>query len=155
MSFIVGAYVTSPCLFKWDELQEQKYFDALKRLDHVRGLEHPFWGDLHPFDVNWFLNNIEPSWDFVLTCIPGIMKSLQSDSTFGLASDDEKGRQKAIEFMKKAHDGILTINQQQNRKSVLAVHITSSPSRSITGNKASSESFQKSLEEICNWDWHN
>ena len=37
--YIVGAYATSPNLFTWDENSELNYFDGLKKLQSIRGLE--------------------------------------------------------------------------------------------------------------------
>ena len=37
--YIVGAYTTSPNLFTWDPITEKKYFNGLKSLDYLLGLE--------------------------------------------------------------------------------------------------------------------
>jgi hypothetical protein len=43
--YIVGAYATSPNLVTWDEKSELTYFNELKKLPSIRGLELPFWGE--------------------------------------------------------------------------------------------------------------
>ena len=70
MKYIVGAYVTSPALFNWNESLATEYFEAIKAIPDIRGLETDFWGRLHPFDDEWFLNMLDPAWDHVLTCVP-------------------------------------------------------------------------------------
>ena len=44
-SYIVGVYATSPNLFQWNQEAERQYFNELKKLPSIRGLELPFWGD--------------------------------------------------------------------------------------------------------------
>lgn len=152
--YIVGAYATSPNLFKWEEDSEKQYFNELKKLLSVRGLELPFWGDgLHPYDDKWLLENIEPSWVNVLTCVPGTMKSLENDSNFGLASKSEKSRRNAVQFYERALAAVRQLNDHLGKEAILAVHITSSPSNSSKNETGSSEKFLDSLLEIASWDW--
>jgi len=155
MKYIVGAYVTSPCLFKWNESDKNKYFDGLKAIENIRGLEHPFWGTLHPFDDDWFLNNIDPSWDFVFTCIPGTMKELLKNPDFGLASKSPAGRNAALEFTEKTRQAIIKTNKHTNRNSVIAVQLHSAPHCSVAYERSAVSSFVLSLEEITSWDWQN
>ena len=152
-SYILGAYVTSPNLFTWDPQSEESYFQGLKTLEHVRGLELPFWGELHLFDEAWLLKNLDPQWDNALTCIPGLMKAMSENPQFGLASDDPTGRQSALEFMDRARQGVLTLNQNADRLATIAVHLTSSPQKSVPGVSSSTASFQRSLETLKTWDW--
>ena len=91
--YIVGAYATSPNLVTWDEKSELTYFNELKKLPSIRGLELPFWGEsLHPFDDQWLLSNLDQNWENVITCVPGTMKSLENNPRFGLASIDDNSR---------------------------------------------------------------
>ncbi len=152
--YIVGAYATSPNIYKWDQETELQYFNELKKLPSIRGLELPFWGDgLHPFDDRWLLENIDPSWENVLTCVPGTMKSLQTDSNFGLASKSEESRKKAIELYKRALLSVRKLNEHLGKNAVLAVHITSSPSNARNNIVGCAEKFLDSLLEISSWDW--
>lgn len=154
--YIVGAYATSPNLFTWDEDSELKYFNSLKELQSIRGLELPYWGEsLHPFDDQWLLSNFDPKWENVLTCVPGTMKRLESDSWFGLASKNEKSRKEAINFYFKAFKCMNQLKNQFGQKSVAAIYITSSPfvnKNNVNGNK---ENFVLSLGELATWDWGN
>ena len=153
-SYIVGAYATSPNLFEWDQETELQYFNELKKLPSIRGLELPFWGDgLHPFDDRWLLENIDPSWENVLTCVPGTMKSLESDPNFGLASKSEKSRKDALTLYKKALLAVRKLNNHLGKEAVLAVHITSSPSNTMNNVTGSVDRFLESLLEIASWDW--
>jgi len=155
MKYIIGAYVTSPCLFEWNESDKKKYFDGIKSIQNIRGLEHPFWGALHPFDDEWFLNNIDPSWDFVFTCIPGTMKELLKNPDFGLASKSPAGRNAALGYAEKARQAVIKINKHINRKSVIAVQLHSAPKCSVAYERSSVSSFVQSLGEITSWDWQD
>jgi len=153
-NYIVGAYATSPNLFKWNADTELQYFDELKKLSSIRGLELPFWGDgLHPFDDKWLLENIDPSWMNVLTCVPGTMQEMENDPSFGLASRSKRSRKKALELYKRALGAVEQLNSYLGKEAVMAVHITSSPSNTNKNIAGSAKLFLDSLLEIVSWDW--
>ena len=154
--YIVGAYATSPNLFTWDENSELNYFDGLKKLQSIRGLELPFWGEsLHPFDDQWLLSNLDPKWENVLTCVPGTMKSLETDPHFGLASVSDDSRNKAIRFYRTAFNCINNLKNNFGNKSVITIFITSSPIINKEQINAEKEAFILSLIELASWDWGN
>ena len=154
--YIVGAYTTSPNLYTWDCDLESTYFRGLKKNELIRGLELPFWGEhLHPFDDEWLLSNLEPSWQNVLTCVPGTMKFLETDSYFGLASVKQDSRRKAINFYRRVFDCINTLKSNFGNKSVIAVFITSSPFINGEFSNADYESFALSLDELASWNWQS
>jgi len=153
-NYIVGAYATSPNLFTWDEASEYTYFNLLKQIPTIRGLELPFWGQsLHPFDVDWLLANIEPKWENVLTCVPGTMKYLENDPYFGLASINEDSRKSAISFYKRAFDSINLLKSYYGNNSVIAMHLTSSPRVNATDAHANTEKLIESMRILSDWDW--
>jgi len=149
--YYVGAYASSPNTSGWDPALEKSYYAQLKTLNNVRGLEHPFLGPLHAHDDEWFLANIDPSWDFVFTCVPGIMNALANNPHFGIASDDAKGREEALAFMQKACLAIAKLNQHLGRKAVQAIQVQTAPNRSRASSSA--KSLQASLETMLSWDW--
>jgi len=152
--YIVGAYATSPNLFTWDEKSELVYFNMLKELPLIRGLELPFWGDsLHPFNDKWLLANLDPDWENVLTCVPGTMKCLEGDPYFGLASKNVKSRKKAIRFYMKALECVKILKNQFGSNSIFAIHITSSPIINEHQVYANIDYFYSSLSELASWDW--
>ena len=127
--YIVGAYATSPNLFSWDKDSEGAFFDRLKDLNSIRGLELPFWGEsLHQFDDEWLLLNLHPNWQNVLTCVPGTMKNLGSDPYFGLASKKQSSRKNAIDFYLDAYKSVSQLKNTFGENSVIAILITSAPS---------------------------
>jgi hypothetical protein len=153
-NYIVGAYATSPNLFSWNESSELEYFDAIKRLQSIRGLELPFWGkSLHPFDDQWLLNNLDPTWENVLTCLPGTMANLANDIHFGLASSDENSRKAAIGFYEIALQSIQKLKAKNGENSLHAIHLSSSPRNLAHNQYASADSFENSLNEILDWEW--
>ena len=154
--YIVGAYATSPNLVTWDEKSELIYFNLLKKIPSIRGLELPFWGEnLHPFNDQWLLSNLDPKWENVLTCVPGTMKSLVTNHHFGLASVDDNSRKEAIRFYRRAFNCINNLKSHFGNNSVIAIYITSSPYRNEKQPYADKDSFLLSLMELASWDWRN
>lgn len=154
MKYYIGAYATSPCLYQWNPDLETHYFNGIKKLNSVKGLEHPFWGSLHKFDDEWFLNNIKKEWDYCFTCIPGTMVEIGNNPHFGLASDEIEGRIAAIEFIKKANNAVNKLNNYLGREAVNIVQLHSAPNRSVKDANSSKESFYDSLSEIVKWNWY-
>ena len=147
----MGAYASSPNVGDWDAELETRYYNEIKSFGYIGGLEHPFAGSLHNKDDDWFLNNIDPSWEFVFTCIPGVMGAIGKNPNFGIASDDEAGRQEALVFMKKGRDAIAKLNAHSGKQVVRAIQIHTSPNKAKAGS--SKESLEKSLTEMLSWDW--
>jgi hypothetical protein len=152
MKYIVGAYVTCPCLWHWEEKLADSFWGAIKSIDSIGGLEHAFWGTLHPYDDEWFLRMLKPEWDIVLTCVPGTMAKIKERPGFGLASADESGRRAAIQFTRDALESVVRINRSAGRQAVKAVQMHSAPS-SQGLRKSTSIAFRQSLEELSEWDW--
>jgi len=155
--YIVGAYATAPSLASDDRIQEQNFYnDLVLKLDSIRGLEIPFWGDdIHQFGSEFLLGLMQPSWKNVLSCIPGSVYACAADKHFGLASDDEAGRQAAVEIHRRANFKLQMINEFFGQQSVIAVQIATAPSIPVDGVTASKASLIKSLEELLSWDWQN
>jgi hypothetical protein len=152
-NFFVGAYATSPTLFTWNEEKEKEFISSIKNNLNIRGLELPFWGELHEHNEEFFLSLLDPKWEYVLTCLPGTMKSLELNPHFGIASDDEKSRLQAIAFYKKANKALVKLNSYFGKQKVISVAMASAPSLKIDGVSSSSKSLAKSLGEIASWDW--
>ena len=152
--FIVGAYATSPNLFKWNERVELVYFNKLKDMQYLRGLEIPIWGEsLHPYDNEWFLKNLSPNWENILTCVPGTMKFLEDSPLFGLSSKDKNGRKKALNMYKKVLAWTKLLKSNFGEDCVKAISLTSSPTINSDSILADKLFFFESLNEIISWDW--
>lgn len=152
MKYFLGAYAASPNVSGWHAELETAYYQQLKSLNQLRGLEHPFTGSLHPHDDNWFLANIDPAWDYLFTTIPGVMNALAKNPLFGLASEDEAGRLAAIAFMQQANQAIAKLNQHLGRQAVTAIMLHSAPARHKA--EGSAAALEKSLATLLSWDWH-
>jgi hypothetical protein len=153
MKYIIGAYATAPSTDKWHQGLETEYYQALKTIDNIAGLEHPFTGQLHSYDDDWFLDNIDEDWQFVFTSIPGVMGNLAKNPHFGIASTNEEGRQAALAFYQKAQLAILKLNSHLDRQAVSFIKIHTAPK--ITGQTQSSiQALQASLETMQSWDWY-
>ncbi|MBV2129154.1 DUF4862 family protein [Arsukibacterium indicum] len=151
MKYFIGAYAASPNHSGWNPERETVFYNELKALPNIKGLEHPFLGSLHQHDDNWFLTNIDASWDYVFTCIPGIMNALGQNPNFGIASDDDAGRADALAFMQQACAAIGKLNSHLGRHAVKAIMIQTAPARH---NAASSKAaLLASLNTMLQWDW--
>ena len=155
MKYIIGAYATAPSLAISDKALEKKFYEKLiDSIPQIRGLEIPFWGEeIHQFGSSFLLDIINPKWENVLTCIPGTMSYLAKEPSFGLASDNSKGRKNAIAMYKRVNDMLKKINDKYGSKSIITVQIVTAPSVGKTGVRSSIESFMKSLDQIMSWDW--
>lgn len=151
MKYTLGAYAASPNHSGWDAALETAFYNELKALPNIKGLEHPFLGRLHQYDDDWFLGNIDPQWDYVFTCIPGIMNALSQNPLFGLASDDASGRAEALAFMQQACAAIGKLNTHLGRQAVTAIQIQTAPARHKAAS--SSTALMASLKTMLEWDW--
>jgi hypothetical protein len=149
--YIIGAYATAPQTESWNAQVQAEYLDGIKGLQGVAGIEHAFAGDLHPVDDNWFLENVNPEWDFVFTGVPGIMGNIGKNPQFGIASDDVSGRQDALHFYEQMRLAVLKLNGHLNRRAVSFVQLHTSPNRAVAAS--SSASLARSLRELQAWDW--
>jgi hypothetical protein len=147
MTYIVGAYAASPTAASWDPTTEAAYFASLAAIPGLRGLELPFAGTLHR-DEDWLLSNLDPSWDLVITAIPGTVGRNTSDPDFGLASPVERGRRAALDFTADLRAGLRRINDHLGRRAVIAVELHSAPRTTRVAS-----ALRESLEEIAGWDW--
>lgn len=151
MKYIVGAYATAPSTVKWNSELESQYYYLINTLKEIKGIEHPFIDNLHPFDDEWFLQNINPNWEFVFTSIPGVMAKLSSNKAFGIASNCEAGRLEALTFYRKLNDAVHKLNGFLKRQAVSFIKIHTSPV--ATENNSSINALIKSLETLVSWNW--
>ncbi len=152
MSYYVGAYASSPCSSGWNSELEAEFYNQLKIMPGIKGLEHPFLGEhLHAHDDEWFLNNIDPSWQFIFTCVPGTMGAIGNNPNFGIASDDTAGREQALAFMEKARAAIAKLNAHAGRQVVQAIEMQTAPNKAKASSSAAS--LKASLETMLDWDW--
>lgn len=153
MKYIIGAYATAPSTLGWNEGLEKKYYQQLRAIKNIQGIEHPFVGKLHAFDDDWFLANIDSNWQFIFTSIPGVMAHLAKNPNFGIASTNEPGRQAALMFYQQARQAILKLNQHLDRQAVSHIKIHTAP-KITTQTQSSIQALQKSLETMQSWDWN-
>jgi hypothetical protein len=152
MEYIIGAYATAPSTEQWQQDLETQFYQQLKAIKSISGLEHPFTGKLHPYDDDWFLENIDKDWQFIFTSIPGVMGSIAKDPHFGIASTNEDGRQAALAFYLQAQQAILKLNNHLGRQAVSFLKIHTAPKISVQA-QSSIEALQASLETMQSWDW--
>ncbi len=137
-----------------DDAGETALYDGLASMD-IAGLEQPFFADarLHPRDDAFLLERLRPEWSLVLTLLPGTMGKLAQDRNFGLASVDEGGRKRALDFCESARRTVEHLNKYLGRPAVAAVQVHSAPKLGGTGALSSLEAFQESLDNLRARDW--
>jgi hypothetical protein len=148
-NLIVGSYVSSISLRRWEEEDETAFYQELRKRPTIRGIEHGFYGTLHRYDDDWFLKNVDPEWDFVFMTLPGWVDVMKNDDhAAGLAATENAKRLRAVEYIQSANLAVKKLNNFLKRESVIAVQIHSTPS-----GAASKEAFAESLNTICSWNW--
>lgn len=152
-NFFVGAYATSPALFSWHKEKEIEFYNEIKKELRIRGLELPFFGKLHEHDEALLLSLLDKEWEYVLTCLPGTMQRLQDDPHFGLASENEESRLKAVAFYVEANEAVQRINNYFGARKVVAVALPSAPSLKNDVVSSSKESLVRSLTVLAKLDW--
>jgi hypothetical protein len=150
--YFVGAYAASPCGNHWDADLETAFFDALAGETFVAGLELQFKGAVHEHDPQWLYRNLRPHWKIVLTTIGGAMQRLADDPAFGLASNDEGGRRRALDYLRSAALAVRLLNENMGHAVVRCVEIHSAP-RPCAGIAPSVSALHQSLDELRHWDW--
>ena len=153
-NFFVGTYTSSPTLFKWDYQQEQSFFALLKSSIKIKGLELPYYGQLHLHDEEKFLQLLDENWRYVVTAIPGNMEKISNNINFGLASNDSKGRLEAIYFYSNITKVIKKINSHFGENKVDFVSIATSPSIKKSTVGSSVDSLYDSLKVLLDLKWN-
>jgi uncharacterized cupin superfamily protein len=157
---VVGAYATVPKgpNKTFDRDGEAAFYAGLAGLERAGAIEIQFNGKIHSHDEGFLMEQLTgccQHWGCVLTCIGGTMERLGANPLFGLASDDESGRQEAIAFAKEALDAVTRLNETRTNR-VIAVQVHSGPNRrgaAEAGGSSSQASFARSLQELLKWDW--
>lgn len=153
MKLHVSSYAASSPLEPWDRAAEAGLFAAFARWD-LAGLELPFYGRLHRHDDAWLIGRLRPEWRFILTLAPGTMDRLKDNKHFGLASADQDGRERALEFTQSACRAVDLLHKNLGRPAVVAVNLHSAPRLGGTGAQSSLEAFADSLTRLRRMDWH-
>lgn len=148
--WVVGAY---PLLPKGPDATPADRAAAYRRLVRAAaqapafsGLEVPFAGAL---DIDELAPLLDDRYDAVVTCIPGVVARLATDPAFGLASADDDGRRRAVDFTRQAHDDARRLEDALGRPAVRAVLVHSS----CAAGTGSAAAFARSLEQLAGWDW--
>jgi len=149
MDWIIGAYAASPTRDGWVEQEEAEFLEGIYRLKNLAGLEVPFSDSIHKFDEDWFIQRFPSNLQLVLTLIPGTTASVKSNPLWGISSNDESGRDSAVNFVKSCLKSVKKVNDAKGSKVVKAIQIHSAPG----GTDSSTQALSKSLEQIHAIDW--
>ncbi len=150
----VGAYAAlPPWQDGWQPHEEKTFFEGLKQFKLIEGLELPFYGSLHRHDSSWLLSALKPSWDYVITSLPGTMDRLKAMPRFGLASVDDAGRHAAIEFVRAGHRAVCELDHFLGRAAVRAFVVHSAPTLTGPRHPGAIDALERSISEIASLDW--
>lgn len=150
MKPLVAAYVAAP---PEDPPTEAAVYEGLAGMG-IGGLEIPFDGRLHPRDEPWLLGRLRPEWRHVVTVLPGTYVRLRGDAAFGLASADEDGRRRALDFAEEALRAVERLNASAGRRVVAAVEVHSAPRVGDgRGGRGTPEALSRSLAALRRMDW--
>lgn len=144
----VGAYALTATLSTFSEQEAQGFYEELRALPQLGGLELPMHR-LEKKDDPWrHLHLLPRDIDYILTPLPYVMQSLEQNPWFGLASPDAAGRAAALQLVEEVRRRIRRLEDHCGRPAVRAVELHSAP----TG-KAEASFLRQSLEEILQKDW--
>ena len=145
-TFIVGVYASMPP----DRGGQADYYRLLGDQSWIDGAELPYPGDLADADARaWLAGHLPAHWHAnAVTAIPGTMRTLGTDPSFGLASPDADGRAAAVAFAARIRDAIADLADRRGHQDVTWVHLHTAP----TGHP-SPQAMAASLEELAGMDW--
>ncbi len=153
MKLTVGAYAAFPSLHQGPQPElDSQFMDGLRSFPEIGGLEIPFFGETP--DHLSLLKSEDSKWSHVLTLIPGVMNHLKKDALFGLASKDDHGRLRALDFYREAHQALIETNNRLGRRAFSLVEVHSAPQLGKQGVVSSStEALIRSLDTLRELDW--
>ncbi|UFU08063.1 DUF4862 family protein [Ruania halotolerans] len=150
---IVGAYASSPTTKAWDPRLEQAYLDHLTAVPGVHGLEIPWITSLHAHDQHWYANHLPSEWTVTITHIGGTMHRLAENPRYGLASDDQEGRARAVADVAAIREDVARLNDAHGRQVVTGIEVHSAPATPAAASSATA--LAESLREIAQWEWYS
>lgn len=152
MSYLVGAYAAFSGVRMDAELEDGAYA-LLSKHPHVSGFEIPFL-DRRTADPRRITRHLGASKHSVLTTIPGVVAAARRDSTFGLASIHERGRNRAIAQVAEALSVARRVNGELGRLVIGAIHVASAPRQSRPELPGGADLLAESLAELLSWEWN-
>ena len=129
---------------------EQRLLERFSAVPEFSGWEIPYDSELHPHGEEWFRAHPTSRAELVVTLIPGVVRRLDTDPSFGLASQDEDGRRRAVSIVADVFAAIRQLEELVGRPVVRAVELHSSPRPNVG---SSGHSLRESLLEIAGWYW--
>ncbi|WP_159107355.1 DUF4862 family protein, partial [Azospirillum sp. B506] len=147
---IVGAYAAQP-----DGLEERRAFlEEVLSLSGVDGLEiqwgAPGWERDAPILAD-VLGSREGRGGHVLTLIGAAATAAAREPAVGLASPDPGGRDRAVELVAAAREGVLDFIARGQR--IVAVELHAFPTLPQADAERGGRALERSLCEILSWDW--
>ncbi|QWT24724.1 DUF4862 family protein [Subtercola sp. PAMC28395] len=148
---VVGAYAAAPPRLFERVSEEAEWYALLRTEQLVGGLELAFDKTLHHGGMTHLASLLHPEWSSVVTAIPGTGRALITDPEYGLASDDEEGRLRAMTDIARLHREVTELSGILGERSIRAVQLHSAPNALRAASSA--RSFAQSLGEIASWSW--
>ncbi len=144
--YVVGAYASMPA----SRAQQEDYYALLGAQSWIDGAELPWPGDLADADARaWLAAQLPAHWHHCsVTLIPGTMRRVGDDDSFGLASPQEGGRAAAMRMLAEARDAIAALADLRGSADVSLVQIHTAPTA-----RADADAMRRSLDELLGWDW--
>ncbi len=146
MRFLLGAYAAFPGDSDFSGSPDEcGFYQRLRGIDRIDGLEIPFKGTLHPKGLSFLADQLKPGWKITATLIPGQMAEMEKDLHYGLASLNDKSRARAVEHAITAWRELQSIKKSRPDVEISALQIHTGP----RGEQASPQAFSKSLSHLC------
>jgi hypothetical protein len=158
MKLVVGAYPAAPRTDPWSSDVESAFLTGISGSTLFRGWEIPFSGALHGSDESWYLGQLRPGDEHVVTAVPRTAMRARTEPAYGLASVDEGGRAAALADLLVLRDAVARLVAASGGRpgagtsAVVAVEIQSAPGNAA-GPGGSPAALVESLVTLAGWDW--
>lgn len=146
MKRIVGAYA----LEGENQQQRLELIQKIMGLGLCTGLEIPIFSNLYKEDASWLWSELGANTSNVFTMITATMEAIEENENFGLASQNDEGRDLSLKMLASVRDIVAKLNREHNQR-IFAVEIQSAPQ--MKSEPETREAFTESLLEIASWDW--
>lgn len=143
---VVGAFLSQPL----EKVNRPAYVHAVLELPGVTGLEIPLRTQMARDDATWLTKVLPAEGRHVATLMAACDEAAIDDPTFGLASTDPGGRNRALTLLDQARQDIARLTEQGQH--VLAIEVHSGPSHRH-GVEGTGQELAVSLAQAAQWDW--
>lgn len=149
---LLSAYPAAPDEREFGVGAIDHYYSGLRTIPEPGSIELPVAADGSLLGGTDTLARVPPTWDIILTTIPGTRAGLDRNPEFGLASTSRLGREEAVEFMLAVQKTASRIDRVLGRRAVSGIVAVSAPPAFPDPNASSGAFLAESLIRVLDAD---